>query len=175
MFKISPELSIALERSFLVTLILLGEKQRLHIFGKSFTFFVVEKVGWRGTLPGVWLAVPLLCSRFPTPFPLYSRKSAEKSAMAFLLCWHCMRHCHSSNGKLTEHSRVDRQQQMTSRQACQEFQSVSSSLGSPGSFRNRLPQTWRFLRGVMNIQSASSTLIRIDPLLNRSYYFVLPK
>lgn len=122
MFKISPELSIALERSFLVTLILLGEKQRLHIFGKSFTFFVVEKVGWRGTLPGVWLAVPLLCSRFPTPFPLYSRKSAEKSAMAFLLCWHCMRHCHSSNGKLTEHSRVDRQQQMTSRQACQEFQ-----------------------------------------------------
>lgn len=67
MFKISPELSITLERSFLVTLILLGEKQRLHISGKSFTFFVVEKVGRRGTLPGVWLAVPLLCSCSPTP------------------------------------------------------------------------------------------------------------
>lgn len=108
MFKTSPVLSMTLERSFLVTLLLLGEKQRLHISGKSFTFFVVEKMALRGTLPGVWLAVPLLCSGSPTSFPLYSGKSAEKSAMTLLLCWHCTRHCHFSNGKLSEHSKVDR-------------------------------------------------------------------
>lgn len=100
--------------------------------------------GWKGGSErnSAWGVAGSVSALFMLPHPLPSLFQEK--------CWE---ECNGFRAVLTLHTALSlfqwetywtqhggqRQQQMTSRQACQEFQSVSSSLGLPGNFRNRLP------------------------------------